>query len=73
MVPGGTKTIEFENTTEAILTELAVTVLNGAKENRGAFKSVEIILYGQGVAELPFPEEVEGEDTAQGTEGVSPT
>jgi hypothetical protein len=64
LVPGGTKTIEFENTNEAILNELAVTVLNGTKENRGAFKSVEIILYGQRVAELPFPEEVDSEDTA---------
>jgi hypothetical protein len=73
LVPGGTKTIEFENTTEVILNELAVTILNGAKANRGAFKSVEIILYGQRVAELPFPEEVEGEDTVQGTAGVSPT
>jgi hypothetical protein len=73
LVPGGTKTIEFEHTNEAILNELAETILNGAKENRGAFKSVEIILYGPRVAELPFPEEVEGEDTASGTATVSPT
>jgi hypothetical protein len=44
-----------------ILTELAVTILNGAKENRGAFKSVELILYGQAVADLPFPEEPDTE------------
>jgi hypothetical protein len=48
--------------------ELAATILNGAKENRGAFKSVELILYGQTVADLPFPEELDGEDAAQGEE-----
>jgi hypothetical protein len=72
LVPGGTKTIEFENVNEAILNELAVNILNGAKENRGAFKSVEIILYGQRVAELSFPEEAESEDSAEGTSAVSP-
>ena len=72
-VPGGIKTIEFEKGNEEILTELAGTILNGAKENRGAFKSVELILYGQTVADLPFPQELETEHAADETTPVSLT
>jgi hypothetical protein len=57
--------IEFANMNETILNELATTILNGAKENRGAFKTVEIILYAQRVAELPFPEQVESEGNTE--------
>jgi hypothetical protein len=57
LVADGTKTIEFENANEAILNELTKTVLDGIKENRGPFKTVELILYAQKVADLPFEEE----------------
>jgi hypothetical protein len=66
-VPGGTKTVEFENTNDEILKELAATIINGTEENRSAFKSIEIVLYGQRVADLPFPEEPEAEAVADGT------
>jgi hypothetical protein len=64
-VPGGTKTVEFEKVDEAILNELMLTVLGGAKQNRSAFKTVEIILYAHEVAGLPFPKDADTEEAGE--------
>lgn len=72
LVPGGTKTVEFEKVNEAILNELMVTILGGAKENRGAFKTVEIILYAHEVADLPFPKDAETEEAREASTDIEP-
>jgi hypothetical protein len=72
LVPSGAKTIEFERADEAILNELALTVLDGIKENRGAYKTVELILYGQNVADLVFPEETEASGIGDAARDIKP-
>jgi hypothetical protein len=72
LVPGGTKAIEFEKADEAILNELTLTVLGGTKENRSAFKTVEMILYAQNVANLPFPEGIDGAEIGDAPIDVNP-
>jgi hypothetical protein len=66
LVSGTTKTVEFTKANEEVFNEVASTILNGAKENRGAFKAVELVLYAKAVADLPFPEveEPAGSDSA---------
>jgi hypothetical protein len=52
---------------EATLNEIIETILSGRKENRGAFKTAESILYAQNVANMHFEEEPETEKPSEAT------
>jgi len=70
LVPTGTKIVEFGNIGKSNLDEIVETILAGTKENRGAFKAVESILYAPRVAELPFSENSEAEQTGEAPKAV---
>jgi schlafen family protein len=57
IVPGGTRTVEFQKVDESILNQIIESILSGTKENRGTFKAAEAILYASKVSELPFAED----------------
>ncbi len=67
LVPSGTKTVEFEMVDGAILNEVIESILGGRKENRGAFKTAESVLYAQNVANIRFAEEPEAEQPSEAT------
>jgi hypothetical protein len=69
IVPGGTRTVEFQKVDESILNEIIASILGNTKENRGAFKAAECILYASRVSGLPFPEV----PVSAGSAGLSPT
>jgi len=64
-VATGIKMVEFGKVDEANLDEIIGTILAGTKENRGAFKTAESILYTSRVADLPFSGDSESGRTSE--------
>ncbi len=56
-IGGARKDVPISAVTEQIFDELLTTLLSGAKSNRAAFRSAELVLYGNAVQSIQFSSE----------------